>query len=470
MSHIDQEILELYVLRAAEVEAGRSDIEAHLHACAGCSALHQEIAEYYNQVGEIEKEQRSARSQALTVRSLLVPTPPFSSADPLSERRKTLPARFVLFVIRHPVVSSFGFVASFAAAVFALFSLATQKDSNPVYARAKDDFLVVLNKEGQELWRKAIGPGFDREALTKASPYYGPDDYVYPFDVNGDGRNEVLLASSVVPSGDNSLRCFRHDGSVLWRYEVSREMVFGDNAKADRYYPRYMKVGDWDGDGEPEVYALATHSPYYPNVLIKLRARDGVLLGEYWHPGVLTSIRSADLDGDGFAELILGGANNGFNLASLVVLDSRFVSGHSPAPDGYIPQGVKQGLEKYYLTFNRSDIAPFASQKRNTVQSYNRHPDGVWQLGIGEVFAEEFIPLVYELNDSMRCIRVAENDLFTQMHRKLKDEGKITGALNSAYYENLRRGVRYWDGGKFVNEPTMNKRYLDAAAISKPLP
>lgn len=467
MSHIDQETLELYVLRAGEVEAQRPEIEDHLKSCAGCAALCQEITEYYDDVEKIEAEQRSARSQALTVRSLLVSTPPFPSADPLSERRKTVPARFVLFVIRHPVVSSFGFMASFAAALFALFSLATQKDSNPMYARAKDDFLVVMNKEGQELWKRYVAAGFDREALKRNSPPYEPDSYVATIDVDGDGRNEVILVSGMLPPHNSIVRCFHSDGNLRWEYELHRDMVFGNETMADKYLTTAMTGGDLDGDGRVEVYVIASHAPYYPNVLLKLDARDGKLLGEYWHAGSLAQIRSADMDGDGIAELIITGTNNGLNLASVVVLDPRFISGHGPAPLEYTPQGVQAGLEKFYLTFSRSDVAPFAEQKRNLGLDGVRLTDDLLQVSIAERFNETWVPLVYELNDSMRCIRVAENDLFTQMHQKLKAQGKVTSSLDSTYYEDLRKGVRYWDGKKFVETPTMNKRYVDALASGK---
>jgi len=467
MSHIDQETLELYVLGAGEVEKRRQEIENHLKSCAGCAALYQEIAEYYEDVGKIEAEQFAARSQALTVRSMLVATPPFSSADPLSERRKTIPARFVLFVIRHPVVSSFGFVASFAAALFALFSLATQKDTNPMYARAKDDFLVVMNKEGQELWRKHVGVGFDRETLQRNSPPLEPDSYVATIDVNGDGRNEVILISGMLPPHNNVVRCYRDDGGLLWEYEVHREMVFGTETMADKYFTTFMKAGDLDGDGQAEVYVIASHGPYYPNALLKLAARDGTLLGEYWHPGGLTKICSGDLDGDGVVELILVGTNNGLNLASLVVLDPRLVSGHGPAPLAYTPQDVRPGFERFYLTFSRSDVAPFMEQKRNFGLRAVKLLANLWDVSIAELFNGGWVPLTYELNDSMRCIRVAENDLFTQMHQKLKAQGKVTSSLDSTYYEDLRRGVRYWDGEKFVETPTMNKRYVDALAAGK---
>ena len=42
-------------------------------------------------------------------------------------------------------------------------------------------------------------------------------------------------------------------------------------------------------------------------------------------------------------------------------------------------------------------------------------------------------------------------------------EERIDSVNNLAEYaEELKSQVKYWDGEKFVNEPVMNKNYLDA--------
>ncbi|MEK7251489.1 MAG: hypothetical protein AAB209_13820, partial [Bacteroidota bacterium] len=190
MTHIDEHTLELFVLKSNEVEDRRAEIEAHLNECEGCSALHHEMMEYYNQVEQIRDERAQATSQALTVRSMMVKADPFDAS--MSETRKTFPARVVLFIIRHPAVSSIS-----VAALFALALLAPTKtlfrDSNPAYARAKEEFLVAYSKEGDVLWKKHIGPGYDWEKLSAdtVTPRK-PDEYLTTIDVDGDGRREVI--------------------------------------------------------------------------------------------------------------------------------------------------------------------------------------------------------------------------------------------------------------------------------------
>lgn len=46
MNHPDERTIALYVLNARDVEAERAVIARHLEECAGCAAIHKELAEY----------------------------------------------------------------------------------------------------------------------------------------------------------------------------------------------------------------------------------------------------------------------------------------------------------------------------------------------------------------------------------------------------------------------------------------
>lgn len=44
-----------------------------------------------------------------------------------------------------------------------------------------------------------------------------------------------------------------------------------------------------------------------------------------------------------------------------------------------------------------------------------------------------------------------------RLHEELRRQGKITSTLDQAYLENLRQGVRYWDGSQWVKQVTKVK-------------
>jgi hypothetical protein len=211
------------------------------------------------------------------------------------------------------------------------------------------------------------------------------------------------------------------------------------------------------------VIVAANHDQYYPTVVLRLNGSDGKLLGEYWHSGNFVQVGHADLDGDGIEELFFVGEDNGFDLAALLVLDPRKISGHSPAPPAYTPQNVPVGSEKFCILFPRNDLKPLATHKRNRARALQLSGDSALSVPVSEeVGPSREYSTIFHFNSSMQCTGVVGSDPFVTLHKKLEAEGKLTRKLDAAYYEELGRGVRYWDGEKFVSEPTMNKRYVEA--------
>jgi hypothetical protein len=468
MNHIDEETLELYVLESGEIKARRPEIEAHLRECAGCATLCKEIEEFYSEVQTIREERSKATSQALTLRNVAMKVPTYTEFGPLSQIPKTWPARAVLFFIRHPIVSTSGLVAFFIAALLLGMQIRTPKDSNVAYARAKDEFLVAYNKSGDELWRKHIGTGYDSEKLRTGQPTYEPDKYLVTVDVDGDGKKEVIAAFGLFNSSGlwprrDTVVCYDADGSTRWVSKLGRKMTFGTEVFSDDYAVRQILVKNPDKIGAVEVLAVFGHEPYYPSGIARLDAPTGRVLCEYWHSGVLAALDYRDIDGDGTAELLAIGENNAYNMGSLAVFNPRVLSGHSPASPPYTPRDIPNGTEKYYLLFPRCDLRKLASHKRNVAQNAVLQADGLFRVDVAERVDNTWYPLLYFFDDSMKCVRVEGEDTFITVHRKLEAEGKLTRKLDAQYYEELRQGVLYWDGEKFVHKPTMNRNYVNVA-------
>ena len=168
-----------------------------------------------------------------------------------------------------------------------------------------------------------------------------------------------------------------------------------------------------------------------------------------------------DLDGDGNEELYLGGANNGSDRAFLIVLNPRILTGHTPAPLPYTPQGIPEGAEKYYLEFPRSDLRQVASQKRNLVRGLQFLTDSSLSVAVGELIGSQYYLEFYHLDRTLTCTKADWQDETISLYKRLIAEGKLKRRPDATYYERLRKSVEYWDGEKFVATPTMNKKYLD---------
>jgi hypothetical protein len=475
-NHLDEKTLELYVLDAAAVNEQRGSIRKHLMQCAACADIHRRMKEYYSQLARLESARRNISTQALymphrgiSVRAAEYPMPHVAS--------QSMPARMMESLRRYPFRWASGFAALVAALVLLIPSLWTA-DSNPAYARPEKEFMVVYNRHGEELWRRYVFKGFVAEGMPGWISEH-PERGCIVRDVDNDGRNEVMgifgWTASPYMGPNNPLQnvvvCFNADGSERWRYELHRTVTIGGVPYSDDY-GFYQILYEEYGDGSADVVAFATHRPWFPNVIVRLDARTGAFKSEYWHNGMLPYYIQKDLDGDGIQELLLGGQNNRLMQASLAVFDPRKVEGHGPAPAGFAPEGIAAGTEKYYLLFPGSDLKKFWSDITNEVTGVKLMEDGLIQVIVAEkvpfpVKMEDPAPnggtLYFYFDSSMRCVRVRPSDAFSGLHGRYRDRGLVTSELSDEYFENLRRGIRYWDGEKFVQEPVMNRRYRGVA-------
>ena len=466
MNHIDEKTLELYVLDADEVKKQRDDIKKHLNECPGCAALQLEMAEYYAEVQKLNDERTKTSTEALTLRSMIVRMP-HAGPGPLHQVPATLPARVVLFVIRHYVASSVSALVLVIATLLVRYPAKPIVDTNPSYARANNEFLVAYNKEGSELWRKHVGRGYDARGRI-------PEEYVATIDVDQDGKNEIIgifgrFGSKNTPFKDNAVLCFNADGALRWNFEFHCQMTFGQETFSDRYKFISMTTGDLEKNGKCKIAAVAEHDPFWPTSVVLLDARSGALLHRYWNCGWIWSEKHKDLDGDGVEELIYAGENDSYEKSALLVIDPRKMEGHAPSTGQYTSQDSQPGLEKYYVLLPSSDLwVPFAHPKPHG-DFLILEDDGSIEVRSEETTDGVSYALIYYFNGAMKCTKVQASDSFIQLHRRLEANGKTKSVADAQYFEELRRGVEYWDGEKFVHEPTMNKLYVKAMK-NKPLP
>jgi len=460
MAHVDQHTLELFVLDAPEVGAQRHMIESHLAECPGCKALKAEIEEYHEEVQSLRQQRTMDNPEAVTARHVIARIPRFHG----DRQQLSRPARVVVFMVRHPVATLGAIAVLFALLVLTLLPRAGISDRNPAYARAQNEFVVVYNSQGAELWRKHIGPGYDLQGLKARPLGMFPDRYLATLDVDADGMNEVVAIPGVLGPAAPEYRtvfCYGPDGAERWRFAQHGKMTFGQESFADDFIAQAFMAAPLGRSRKTSIAALSSVLCYYPACLALLSGVNGSVEGCYWHPGVVMTLDRHDVDGDGTEEILLGGQNNGFSLASLAVLDPDVLEGHAPAPASHTPANVPPGREKFYILFPRSDLGAFAVNRSARVVGLSYLSPGHLMATVAEDFESRTVPLLFHFDSSMVCTRVEAEDTFVVAHRQLKKEGKLKAELNVDYFEALRREVQYWDGSRFVKVPATNKLYVE---------
>jgi hypothetical protein len=488
--HIENNKLEKLFICPDELSAEEKNIiSGHLEKCALCRMHAASLKEFYSNLqsnldsppterDEVIAEELLARKRLALPEKRLALQERMDNAlstfiEIIEPYRRPLAQRVVHYIKIHPLRVATGFSLA-AALVFATLLIRPMfKDTNPSYARAKDEFLVVYNKNGEELWRKHIGLDYDHVKLETVGEKGFEDDYLATYDVDGDGKREVIATFGMIGEykPKNAVFCFNANGEERWRYLFNRSMVFGNEKFTDEYSIQRIMVGDFAGDGKVKVTAIAFHGIYYPTSIIGLNAADGTAYGEYWTPGNIMSVTHRDIDHDGIEELFFCGQNNGYDAASLTVLDPRYISGHSPAPVAYTPKNIPNGTEIFCLLFPRSDLKHVLSFKRNIVFNLQFKEDSTLTAWVKEKVptanSNTFTntALIYHFDNSMRCTGVDADDWFVQFHKKMEAEGKITKHLDARYYEDLRKSVLYWNGQKLVNTSTKNSLYTKSANL-----
>ncbi|MFN0157218.1 MAG: FG-GAP repeat domain-containing protein [Bacteroidota bacterium] len=466
MKHIEEHILELYVLGSEKITDRRDEIAAHLKECNGCRHLTAQMAEFYRtaeaELKNIPNEERDATSAVATVprdvQRLYQPTAP---AIPL--KTPTRIERFGIFVRRSPFAAGAGGVTLFGALAMTIsFSLQSIKDTNPAnfFLNRERSTLQILDSTEQLLWERIV-ENFQRSDSEVA--WRNRLKQVRVTDLDGDGRNEVvttlLLLDDKLDIQHNVLRIFSAEEVVLARKDLSHEFQY-----ENREYTRTLRadqiiVDDFDGNGKKEIIVMSANIRS-PSSIVRLDEK-GNELGRFWHFGHFLEMEARDIDNDGRLEILAGGSNDIGDKAKdefpgIVVLKPEKIIGHgksSVCAGFHFPTSA---AEMYYIRLPIPDIHAVFRQVPSVIDFYDS--DSTHMLVSSFCAAGgTFSGFNYVLTNDMRILEVKFATDTGRFHAKLKQEGKITSTLDKAYLENLRQGVRYWDGKEWVKEPTKIK-------------
>jgi hypothetical protein len=479
MIHTDETKIELFVLGAPQVDSEREGIEAHLRECAGCREIYEELVTYYS---EVEKglEATAENVPSRFDKPVQLPARVRRSVEkqdrilgPPSRVEVGFPIRAARWVVQHRYASGGGALGILTLALILMFLVPKLKvrDLNPYYVTGQNDSLLVLNREGQLLWRGYLGYDLERARVFFKEERGLRSSVVEVIDIDKDGSNEIIVVGGApgFPAVNLPLRdlifCYNSDGSMRWKGKMGREVVYGNERFTDDYLTVCFQTGNYDDSGGLELLVYAHHSTWEPAVVSLLNAEDGSVKSEYWHRGHIQAILTDDLDRDGIKEILIAGQNNSFNSASIIVLDTRYISGYAPTTKLDTLQGGVPGIEKYFILIPMSDVGKIIGTHVRNIASEIRLTDKsiIVEVIEGALPNLATVSLYYRFDKEMRCLRIDPSDVFRASCDRLLKEGKLRSTTGD-YYEDLRKSVLYWDGDQFVNKPTLNKKYLEAVS------
>lgn len=325
------------------------------------------------------------------------------------------------------------------------------KIRHPVVLEVHANNLFALNQERQLLWLYKLPKPFDPQSLLQKF-----------IDLNADGREEILAAGNYKSDEKPSceLFCFSQTGKLLWQYRPGKRIKTPTDEFSNNFVIRIFEVAQLQNDSsEKSILVLSNHSTWYPTQISVLNAR-GELIGEYWNAGYLSqeALIIEDLDGDGWKEIVLGGTNNDFQAACLIVLDPRKIAGCSPAsgtPE-YQFKDLPAGTQEFYLLFPRTTLNRTLAIRNYVKMVEISREDKILEVTTTEYSKDIDYEMKYNFDFQLNPIFSRPVDLMTEKVKELIISGLLPfNALTEL--KILKEKIKFWDGESWVFKPARNK-------------
>ena len=304
----------------------------------------------------------------------------------------------------------------------------------PAIWRIENSTLTITDAAGRLCWTRQF-PGFSRNYEA------GVRDKVLIADIDGDGRQEVLLSYLPANLGQDggSLLCFDSAGRQRWQFRYGSAKSFEGRSFSANYCGRFMRALHFGG--KPHLLTIANHYLWYPSQTAVLDPKTGRLEGEYWHPGNIFEYTLYDTGRDGKQGVLLAGINNpgdGLGHASLALLTLPLSHAPQTAPPGDFP-ALTGGGETAYVLFPTPDLLRATGTLPIPIRVNVDRP--------GHVFLETPMPeyggIVYELDSDLNVESVRFSDNFPAAHNRLFQSHLLDHALTGAETECLSKPVRF---------------------------
>lgn len=310
----------------------------------------------------------------------------------------------------------------------------------------------------------AKGPTHDDPDNTASKAYE-----FFAVDVNGDARNELLVASvesdstETNPCGKLHVHLFASDGDLVMQTSWLDSLVHsGDDGRNAfrKFYYCHGELLDLDGDGKKSHFAFSmTDRDSYPSVIGTVSLSDGSI-ESFAHVGYIPHFVAGDFDKDGATEIVAGGTSNGLGCAVAAVLDPKHMQGSSPDVFRYRFENLDGDVAKYYIRMPRSLLCSAREMKIDKPEIRRINLDE--QRRIELAVEEGGCSTKYTFDGAWRCVGVAPHSSYQLQYEILRKAYKFPDL--GSHLDELRNKVEYWTGSSWSREPSVNESYLKIAS------
>jgi hypothetical protein len=343
-------------------------------------------------------------------------------------------------------------------ALVAGWRLFAPMDRTPTDVSFAADEIVVQNRFGEPIERIRVAPG--TTGMAHRFDFGSERRYVVLFDAEGDGKTEIAWTDMTAETpGSPSMVYCKTVGvdSLRWTYNLRHSLEFLQNkdVHSDVFGTSYLLARDVDHDGRVDILIAANHEMFFPALLVKLDAQSGKEVSHYVHMGHLNGILLCDLSGDGRDEVITYGTNNAYKLASISVFDGKAIEGSSPATPDYQLASHRPGTELQYVLIPRTAVGEVYADRVphsgvrwiSTVGGDGLIRAHVLDVGYRQGDPDQVVAFVFAyFGRSMQFRGFSTGDDYDLLARQLMTQQILERTPDKAYFDELGKSIRYWNG------------------------
>lgn len=368
------------------------------------------------------------------------------------------------FKLKYAVILFFILLAA-SISLSLILDFSRNNNGNPADFRIDNSRLIILNRNGRDLWTFDTGlkdlrdeqsyrDHFQKKKKSLRQKPWLPFQHtqillphIIISDLENDGKSEVLFSYQTKNDrGDAQLICFDYDGSIRWKKRMGGNIDYGKTSISNDYYIFGMDTLDTDGDGTNEILGIAYHILFEPTQVLLLD-HEGKKLGEYWNAGRIEDYVLADLDGRGAKNIVLAGMNNEYGKGCLIVLDAANVNGASPqSQEDYVFHKKQEGIEKQYILFPRTDAD-------RHLYDYECMNDLYVLENKSLAVCSKLSHLYFILGFDLRIKEVESTNKFEKLYDQSFKEGKVESVLDRVFLTELKNGLLYHDKNEWISSP-----------------
>ncbi len=324
-----------------------------------------------------------------------------------------------------------------------LFALRLARSPNPQQATLVGAELTALDGAGRAIWRYR----FPEPVQPTDVPMFDPNQntQIHLEDLNGDGKNEVLVAAAYnrhSETNHDELYCFASGGRLLWRYQPHAEFNFVGRKASGPWKLHSLTVVP--EDGKKVVWAAFTDPVFAPAIVASIDAdgRSGI---RYISSGNVNALIGLANKKGTF--ILAGGVNNEYRAASLAVLSSRQPQAASPQTPGNRFQCTTcpSGRPLLFVVLPRSEVNVGSGKPYNWVNFLERRAGGILVSVLELEEPGVDVRQYFELSDDLTPKNASFGAGYREAHERLEKRGLIAHKWADCQEQKHPAIARAWD-------------------------